>query len=38
MKNITIIIPVYNNPKSIKQVVEDALLLNMFVIVWTAVL
>ena len=33
MKNITIIIPVYNNPKTIKQVVEDALLLNMFVIV-----
>ncbi len=33
MKNITIIIPVYNNPKTIKQVVEDALLLNIFVIV-----
>ena len=33
MKNITIIIPVYNNPKSIKRVVEDALLLDMFVIV-----
>ena len=33
MKNITIIIPVYNNPKTIKQVVEDALLLDMFVIV-----
>ena len=33
MKNITIIIPVYNNPKTIKKVVEDALLLDMFVIV-----
>ena len=33
MKNITIIIPVYNNPKTIKQVIEDALLLDMFVIV-----
>ena len=31
--NISIIIPVYNNPKTIKKVVEDALLLNIFVIV-----
>ena len=33
MKNIAIIIPVYNNPKTIKKVVEDALLLNIFIIV-----
>jgi len=33
MKNITIIIPVYNNPKTIKQVVEDSISLDMFVIV-----
>jgi glycosyltransferase involved in cell wall biosynthesis len=31
--NISIIIPVYNNPKTIKKVVEDALFLNIFVIV-----
>lgn len=31
--NISIIIPVYNNPETIKKVVEEALLLNMFVIV-----
>jgi len=30
---IAIVIPVYNNPKTIKKVVEDALLLNMQVIV-----
>ena len=31
--SISIVIPVYNNPKTIKKVVEDALLLNMKVIV-----
>ena len=33
MNYICIIIPVYNNPKTIKQVVEDTLLLDMFIIV-----
>ena len=32
-QKIAIVIPVYNNPKTIKKVVEDALLLNMKVIV-----
>jgi len=32
-ENIVIVIPVYNNPKTIKKVIEDALLLKMQVIV-----
>ena len=32
-ENIVIVIPVYNNPKTIKKVIEDALLLKMKVIV-----
>ena len=33
MHHTCIIIPVYNNPKTIKKVIEDSLLLDMFVIV-----
>lgn len=33
MNNYSIIIPVYNNPKTIKKVVEDSLLLDSFIIV-----
>ena len=32
-RNVAIVVPVYNNPKTIKSVVEDALLLNLQVIV-----
>ena len=32
-QNIAIVIPVYNNPNTIKKVLGDALLLNMKIIV-----
>ncbi len=33
MNHVCIVIPVYNNPKTIKNVIKDSLLLDMFVIV-----